>query len=121
MDFKELTPPDTHSDEAKTLMEISRRLRIWASEVERPASYILDSLGENIHRCAVRLLVIGADLAASKILAEEQAQRTQVLLLVEALPPWTGPWYLQNLARLAASADFRRTIEQHVHLLNPNR
>jgi hypothetical protein len=99
-------PLDTHSVEVDTLMEIARRLKVWATEVERPASYILDSLGENLQRCATRLFIVGTDLAISKMLAEEQAQRTKALLLVQSLPVWIGPWYLQDLARLAELAEF---------------
>jgi hypothetical protein len=113
MDSKDVNPPDPRFAEAEALVEISRRLKVWASEVERPASYILDSLGENLRRCATRLFLVGTDLVVSKILAEEKAQRKQVLSLVEALPPWTGPWYLQNVALLAERADIRRLIERH--------
>jgi hypothetical protein len=118
MIFKDISPPDTHSAEVDTLTEIARRLEVWASEVERPASYILRSLGENLQRCATRLLLVGTGLAVSKILAEEEAQRTQILLLVETLPSWTGPWYLQNLARLAWGADLFHRV--HRFTLDPN-
>jgi hypothetical protein len=120
MDFVDVNPPDTHSAEVNTLFEIARRLKVWASEVERPASYILQSLGENLSRCATRLLLVATDLAISKLLAEEQALRTQIILLVEELPVWAGPWYFQNLARLAAGADFMRRIKRLTGPLDVN-
>ena len=111
---------DSYNTEVDTLREIARRLKIWSSEVERPESYILDSLGDTLQRCATRLFLVGTDLQISKILAEEKAQRRKTLLLVETLPVWTGPWYLQSLAWLAEQADFRRKIERHHFLLDPN-
>jgi hypothetical protein len=111
MNSNDVTPPPRLA-ECEALIEISRRLKVWASEVERPASYILDSLGDTLCRCATRLFLVSADLAISKKLAEEQAQRKEVLSLVESLPSWTGPWYLETVARLAVRGELFHRLDQ---------
>jgi hypothetical protein len=113
MDSKDVDHP-SRLGEFEALIEISRRLKVWASEVERPASYILDSLGDNLSRCATRLFLVSVDLAVSKQFAEERAQRKEVLSLVETLPSWTGPWYLETVARLAVRGDLFHRLDQWI-------
>jgi hypothetical protein len=60
--------------------------------------------------------VVSADLAVSQMLAEEQSQRTQVLLLAETLPSWAWPSYLQQVARRAERADLFRFLEPRIDL-----
>jgi hypothetical protein len=115
----DVSTPDTHHNEFDALMEVARRLEVWASEVEKPASRILRSLAANLRRCATRLLIVGTDLAISKILAEEKAQRTEILVRAESLPPWVWPFYLERLARRAEHAHLFHTIERLSCAIDP--
>ena len=112
-------PPDSHHVEFDALMEIARRLEVWASEVGKPASHILRSVATNLRRCATRLMVVGTDLVISQILAEEDAHRQEILARVEALPVWTVPLYLERVALLAEGADIRRRVKGLVGI-DPN-
>lgn len=111
MDPMDMPPTDTHVVAFEALTEVARRLNVWASEVEKPASHILRSLATNLHRCATSLVLIGSELAVSQILAQEEAQRREMLRSVEALPPWIGPLYLEHIAQLAGRAHLLRIVK----------
>jgi hypothetical protein len=105
-------PPAPGLGEADTLLEIARRLEVWASEAEKPTSHILRSLATSIRRCGTRLLLVGTDLLVSQVLTEEKAQCQEVLGRVDALPPWIGPLYLERIAQLAEFANLRHIVKR---------
>jgi len=106
----DVSPPDTHYHEFDALMEIARRLEVWSAEVEKPPAQILRSLAASLRRCARRLLAVGTDLAISQVLAEEEAQRMEILVRAEVLPPWVWPFYFDQLARQAERAHLFRIV-----------
>lgn len=107
-----ISTTDIHHHELDELMEIARRLEVWASEVKKPAAHTLRSLVRDLQRSATRLLIVGTNLAISQTLAEEKARQTETLVRAESLPSWARPFYLEQLARRAEEENLLRTLDR---------